>query len=570
MQLVPSLVCLALWSSSAQAFYPYAPQWLKANLESEAKRAASVDSDGLTFDIQQREGRPVASQEAARLAAKYNSHESLARRRNAYAVTTATPPTTSDAAGINQDGTDYSYFIQVGIGSKGTKLYMLVDTGAGSSWVMGTDCTSEACAKHDSFGSGQSDTLSVSDKDFSVAYGSGKVKGKLATDTISVAGMSFKYKFGLASTTSDEFKDFAFDGILGLSMGSGASDNFLNTLASSGAVKSTVFGVALSRAADGGTSGEIKFGGINPAKHTGDIKYSPVASTSGDWAINLDDMSYNGKKSGAGGKLAYIDTGTTYIFGPASLTDKIHNVIDGAKKDGQYYEVPCDSSKPITLTFSGVDYQIAAKDWVAPKNGDGKCFSNIYAQEVVKDSWLMGATFLKNVYAVFDKDGKRIGFAPAAGSSGSSSSSSSATPSSSSGSSRPSTFSTQTSGSASVTKPALGLTGQETGSSGSSTSSGADATKTGSKDSGAASGLHAHGAQLASVVGVAALLPLYAKNDSAESHDYNITITIMQDKRGGHTNGVFNSAKKLKKLLEKKREREEKKKAEEDAAEDKA
>ncbi|KAJ6782588.1 hypothetical protein PWT90_05704 [Aphanocladium album] len=541
MQLVSSLVCLALWSSSAQAFYPYAPEWLKANLESEAKRAASVDSDGHAFEIQQREGRPVASQEAARLAAKYSNQGALARRKNGYAVTTATPPTTSDAAGINQDGTDYSYFIQVAIGSKGTKLYMLVDTGAGSSWVMGTDCTSDACATHDTFGSGQSDTLSVSDKDFSVAYGSGKVKGKLATDTISFAGMSFKYKFGLASTTSEEFKNFAFDGILGLSMGSGASDNFLNTLASSGAVKSTVFGVSLSRAADGGKSGEIKFGGINSAKYTGDISYSPVVSNSGDWAINLDDMSFDGKKSGAGGKLAYIDTGTTYIFGPATLTDKIHNVIDGAKKQGQYYEVPCDSSKPITVTFSGVDYQIAAKDWIAPKDGDGKCFSNIYAQEVVKDSWLMGATFLKNVYAVFDKDGKRIGFAPAAGSSGASSSasasaSSSATPSNPSGSSSvlsslsssssslgptsnsatptssPSTFSTQTSGSsASATKPALGLTGQETkttGSSGSSTASGADASKTGDKDSGAASGLHARGAQLASVVGVVGLLLL--------------------------------------------------------------
>ncbi|KAJ4144640.1 hypothetical protein LMH87_003515 [Akanthomyces muscarius] len=517
MQLVPSLVCLALLSSSAHAFYPYEPKWLKESLESEAKRAASVDnSEGLAFDIRQRGGRPVASQEAARLAAKYDTHGALARRKNAYAVTTATNPTTSDAAGINQDGTDYSYFIQVGLGSKGAKVYMLVDTGAGSSWVMGSDCTSDACAKHDTFGSSQSDSLTISDKDFSVAYGSGKVKGKLATDTISVAGMSMKYQFGLASTTSDDFKDFAFDGILGLSMGSGASANFLSTLGSSGAVKSTVFGVALSRAADGGTSGEIKFGGTNSAKYTGDITYTSVASKSGDWAINLDDMSFNGKKAGVGGKLAYIDTGTTYIFGPSSITDKLHAVIDGASKQGSYYSVPCDSTTPITITFSGVDYHIPAKDWIAPKDSSGNCFSNIYGQEVVKDSWLMGATFLKNVYAIFDKDGSRIGFAQPAGSgssSSSSSASSSATPSSSSGSS-PSTFSTKTSStdsSPSASKPALGLTGQETmttAASGTATASGADATKTGDKGNGAASGLHAQGARLASIVGVAALLLL--------------------------------------------------------------
>ncbi|KAH8716050.1 Aspartic-type endopeptidase ctsD [Beauveria bassiana] len=497
MQLVLSLICLALWSNSAHAFYPYTPEWRESSLESETKRAASLDgSEGLAFEIQQRHGRPDASHEFARLIAKYNNREALVRRKNSYAVTSATTPTTSDAAGINQDGTDYSYFIQVGLGSKGTKAYMLVDTGAGSSWVMGTDCSSEACAKHDTFGSGQSDSLTISDKDFSIAYGSGKVNGKLATDTISVAGMTMKYQFGLASTTSNEFKDFAFDGILGLSMGSGASANFLTTMISSGAVKSAVFGVALSRAADGGTSGEIKFGGTNSAKYTGDISYTPLASKEGDWTINLDDMSFNGDKAGVGGKFAYIDTGTTYIFGPSSITDKLHAVITGSKKQGAYYSVPCDSTTPIIVTFSGVDYKIPAKDWIAPKNKDGTCFSNIYGQEVVKDSWLLGATFLKNVYAVFDKDGSRIG-----------PTSNSATPTSSA-----STMATKTSSagpSASASKPALGLTGQETttdGASGSSTSSGADATKTDDKGNGATSGLHAQGAHLASILGVAALL----------------------------------------------------------------
>ncbi|OAA73863.1 Peptidase A1 [Cordyceps fumosorosea ARSEF 2679] len=532
MQPVSLLFCLALWSSSALAFFPFVPEWLDLGPESEAKRAPSEEDSGVVFEIHQRRGRPVASQEVSRLAAKYDRHGALARRKNSYAVTTATTPTTSNAAGINQDGTDYSYFVQVGLGSKGTKLYMLVDTGAGSSWVMGTDCSSDACTKHDTFGSGQSDTLTISDKDFAVAYGSGKVSGKLATDTIALAGISMKYQFGLASTTSDDFKDFAFDGILGLSMGGGSSANFLTTLASSSSIKSAVFGISLSRAADGGTSGEIKFGGTNSAKYSGDITYTSLASKSGDWAINLDDMSFDGKKAGVGGKFAYIDTGTTYIFGPASITDKLHAIIDGSKKQGAYYSVPCDTTTPITVTFSGVDYQIPAKDWVAPKDKDGNCFSNIYGQEVVKDSWLIGATFLKNVYAVFDKDGSRIGFAKTSGSgSSASSTSSSATPSGSSSvfsslslsssslgptsnsatpTSSPSTLATKTSSvGASASKPSLGLTGQEsTGSSGSPTASGAEATKTGDKGNGAASVLGAQGAQLASIVGVAAVLLL--------------------------------------------------------------
>ncbi|TQV99999.1 hypothetical protein V2A60_005413 [Cordyceps javanica] len=526
MQLVPTLVCLALWSSSANAFYPYKPEWLKSDSESEAKRATSIDdSEGLAFEIHQRQGVPVASQEAARLAGKYNGHVALTRRGNDYTVVSATTPTTSDAAGVNQDGTDFSYFIQVALGSKKTKFYMLIDTGAGSSWVMGSDCSSAACAKHDTFGASQSNTLTASDKEFNVAYGSGNVSGKLVTDTISVAGMSTKFEFGLASKTSEQFKDFAFDGILGLSVGSGASGNFLTTLTKSGSIKSNVFSVALSRAADGATNGEIKFGGTNSVKYTGDITYNSLASEKKEWAINLDDMSFDGKKAGVGGKLAYIDTGTTYIFAPSAVTDKLHAVIAGSSKEGNSYSVPCDTTKPITVTFSGVDYEIPAKDWVSRKNQDGHCMSNIYGQEVVKNSWLMGATFLKNVYAVFDKDGDRIGFAKTAGPGDSTSShSSSATPTGSSSvlpSSSLSSSSTDpasnsavptSSSSTSATKPSLGLTGQESttvGASGSSTASGADPTKTGDKGSGAVSGLCTQGAHLASVVvGVAALLLL--------------------------------------------------------------
>lgn len=313
------------------------------------------------------------------------------------------------AAGISQDGTDYSYFVQVAFGSKGTPLYLLVDTGAGSSWVMGTSCDTEACGMHDTFGADLSDTFKSSDEDFSVAYGSGKVKGKLATDTVALAGMSFKYKFGVAATTSNEFESFAFDGILGLSMGKGASDNFLATLDEANPIDNNIFSVSLNRGADGTNDGEIQFGATNPDKYTGDINYSPLKSDGGDWSINLDDISFDGTKAGVGGR-AFIDTGTTYIFGPPKTVKKMHDTIPGAEtSDGTYFSVPCDSTTPLVFTFSGVDYEISPKDWISPQDSNGKCTSNIYGQEVVESSWLLGATFLKNVYAVFDRDRKQIG-----------------------------------------------------------------------------------------------------------------------------------------------------------------
>lgn len=315
------------------------------------------------------------------------------------------------AAGISQDGTDYSYFIKVQLGSKGKEVYMLVDSASGTSWVMGPDCKSMACNLHDSFGPDDSDTFESSSENFDISYGTGKVKGKLAKDTISVAGVSFKFQLGIADEASDDFQHYAFDGILGLSLGKGRTENFLDVMSDDGDLKDNIFSVALSRASDGTNNGEIVFGYIDDERHTGKIVYSDIVSGSNVWAIELDEMAYNGKKAGIGGTKTYIDTGSTFIYGPQELAKKIHSVIpDATSSDGGLsYKVPCDSNEDLTFTFSGASYKVSPKDWISPPNGNGECTSNMYGHDVAAGALLLGATFVKNVYVVFDKDKERIG-----------------------------------------------------------------------------------------------------------------------------------------------------------------
>lgn len=423
-----ALTQLALCASTAHAFFPYTPKWLEERISKKPRDiTSSVEGiqgrDGLTLNIKQRNAKPEIvtpkqiADEASRLAAKYDAREistddGLTRRQNNYEILEADGTDEEDATGVHQDGTDYSYFVSVGLGSDAKELHLLIDTGAGSSWVMGSDCTTDACNLHDSFGPDDSDTYDASEEEFTITYGTGRVKGLLVTDTLSVAGLKLSYKLGVASETSKDFVNFAFDGILGLSMNDGANDNFLESIAEADLVDASMFAVSLHRAADGANDGEIKFGGVNEDKFTGDISYTSTNKDNGDWAIEIEDMSYDGQKAGVGGVSAYIDTGTTFIFGPKELVKSLHSVIPGAESaDGVSYKVPCDSEGPLAFTFSGVDYAVSPKDWISPQNSAGKCTSNIYGQEVVSGSWLLGAAFIKNVYAVFDKDEKRIGFA---------------------------------------------------------------------------------------------------------------------------------------------------------------
>ncbi|RCI13195.1 hypothetical protein L249_0364 [Ophiocordyceps polyrhachis-furcata BCC 54312] len=407
------LVQLALCVTAIVAFFPYQPGWhkekqgIKFEIQSHEVKGGNMPSDG-----------PPAG--ATRMSSKYGgprnvemvTNDAHVKRDNRYNIQKAVDPNKPLTAGINQDGTDFAYFVRVEIGSKKKELYMLLDTGAGSSWVMGPGCKDEACSMHSSFGPNDSDTFHDTGEDFNVSYGSGVVNGKLVEDNMTLAGVTFDFKFGMAGNTSTEFVKFPFDGILGLSMTRGHNDNFLEKFGQAQKLDKNIFCVALNRAADGVNTGEVKFGSMNPDKFSGNVSYTPLGSQDGEWAIPIDDMAYDGKKAGVGGVLAYIDTGTSFVFGSQDRVQKVHSVIPGAKSaDGQTYKVPCDTNKPLTFTFSGIDYEVSPKDWIAPKNEAGECTSNVYGYEVAKGSWLIGDTFLMNVYTVFDKDEKRIGFA---------------------------------------------------------------------------------------------------------------------------------------------------------------
>ncbi|RTE83286.1 hypothetical protein BHE90_002131 [Fusarium euwallaceae] len=422
------LAQLALCASSANAFFPYDPDWRRDVEQKRSTRSQRTirgqEGRSVRMGIRQRAAQnkqPIserAAREAARLVAKYSgqdipSDSELAKRANEYDVMEAVETKGKFTEGVNQDGTDYSYFIEVDIGSKKKPMYMLIDTGAGSSWVMGADCTSKACAMHNTFGPDDSDSLELINKPFNIAYGSGKVSGVLAKDNIHVAGMDLEYQFGLATNTSDQFVQFAFDGILGLAMNKGANENFLSTLEASGNIDKNIFCIALNRASDGTNEGEISFGSPNPDKYSGKITYTSLPDDKdNDWAIKMDDMGYNGKDAGIGGIRTFIDTGTSFMFGSSENVKKLHALIPGAESsDDTTYKVPCDSKGNLTVTFSGVDYVISPKDWVSPPNKEGECTSNIYGYEVVQGAWLLGDTFIKNVYAIFDADERRIGFA---------------------------------------------------------------------------------------------------------------------------------------------------------------
>ncbi|KAI0163039.1 aspartic peptidase domain-containing protein [Pestalotiopsis sp. NC0098] len=519
---------LALWTTGIQALQPSQPR-AQHDVQDAVKRdVVARDSAGpmgfVTFKMATKVSAPSDDlvskripQIAQNLARKYGSelpsrttHEdaTLVDRENTYSVATPVTPSQSNSAGVYQDGTDYSYFIQADIGSAATPMYMLIDTGASTTWVMSSDCKSDPCEKHNTYGSEDSKTLTDTGKTFSVEYGSGEVSGHYVDDTMKVAGLSIQYEFGLANVTSSQFSSFPFEGILGLARNTG---NFNDALKKAKVVDANIFAVSLSRASDGTNDGEISFGAVDTGKYTGDITYTTTTDDV-SWSIIMDDVTIDGNSAGVKGKTAYIDTGTTYAFAPPDDVEAIYKLIPDSKStDGVTYTFPCDSTAELALTFSGTSFAVSAKDFIGASGSDNQCTGNLFGMEVVEGAWLLGGMFLKNVYSVFDIDGKRVGFASKSAGSGTTtaSASTSTTVSTIVTENGATTLTTITSSSTATGGPSMGFTGGRDGSSTADTTTTGTAstsTPTGSTSSGEQSQVHGLYVSISCIISIIALV----------------------------------------------------------------
>lgn len=395
------LISTTLLATSALAFYPYHGN---PNLKTDSANMPSLsaingeftDSQSPTIEIKKRwRNRP--------------------KRDNKYPVSIASPPTLPNSMAISQDGQDYSYFSAIKLGSKGKDMWMLIDSGSANTWVFGSDCESQACKNHNTFGSSDSDTLNMSSADWSLTYGTGDVGGVVASDKFAFAGFDVDIGFGLALNASDEFTTYPMDGILGLGRDSSnrlGTPTLMDVMADQKLLKANMFGILLSRSADGRADGQITFGGADTSKFSGELSYTDSISIDGLWEIPTDGAAVDNHSVGLTGKTAIIDTGTSYILMPLNDAKALHARLPGSLNHGDTFTIPCNTSLPIQLTFSEVSYEVLAMDYVGEADKTGKmCRSKIVGRQAFgTNTWVLGAAFLKNVYTVFDFDNHRIGF----------------------------------------------------------------------------------------------------------------------------------------------------------------
>ncbi|PFH54875.1 hypothetical protein AMATHDRAFT_134385 [Amanita thiersii Skay4041] len=305
----------------------------------------------------------------------------------------------------------------ISVGTPGQRFLIDFDTGSSDLWVPSASCTDTDCSSKRRYDASSSSTSRQQSGNFSIQYGDGStVSGPVVTDTVIVAGIKATGQFFSPVTTlSSSFRDDPVDGILGLAfpaLSNLHNSPFFNTAHSQGSVPSNVFAFFLAS-----KKSELFLGGVNKSLFTGSIEYHKLSSNNGFWQIGNAAISINSKKAVQNFQ-TIIDSGTTIMYGPPAAVKKLYEKLRGAKvfdSENGFYSFPCNSIPSVSFNWGGRKWAISSTNFNLglTEEGSSDCVGAIAGQDLGlgKDVWLLGDSFMKNVYTVFDTDRNAVGFA---------------------------------------------------------------------------------------------------------------------------------------------------------------
>ncbi|KAB8304531.1 hypothetical protein EYC80_003917 [Monilinia laxa] len=321
------------------------------------------------------------------------------------------------------------YMITIQIGYPAQSITLSIDTGSSDLWVNPQCSTSgwtSFCNSYPQYDPTKSTSFIPLSQALNLAYGIGAVTGAYATDNFGMgSGPTIKkLQFGVATASNRMFA-----GIMGVSWGLGLGTgyyNIIDQLALQGLTKTRAFAIDLGNVNT--ASGSIIFGGMDTKKYYGSLIKNPIipfyASPDGypRYWINMtyfgvtfpDDlpMNFTGPNYA---KPVIVDSGSTLSYLPPSLVTAMLVYFPGwVNKGGGLYTIPCSFRNilgTMDFGFAGkiIRVQLAQFIWF---NG-ATCYGPI-ANAAEKTDAILGDTFMRGAYVVFDQDNANVHIAQAA------------------------------------------------------------------------------------------------------------------------------------------------------------
>jgi len=358
---------------------------------------------------------------------------------------------------VLRDLKNAQYYGPVTIGTPPQEFLVVFDTGSADFWVPSESCPkmSQNCKAKTAYDSTKSSTYSAVPSGgktaFQIMYGSGPVSGKFGQETVTL-GDDYTVEgqtFAAADSTNGlgmTYGKAKFDGILGLAFPTISRDPGVNTiipnLKEKGHLDEAMFAFYLGDESDG----ELTIGGYDETKFEGDITWVDLITPT-YWLAPVDQVKF-GDKVVADSKVAgIIDTGTSLIYGPK---DQVEGMV--AAIGGRFIPqvglnlIDCLTKIPdLSLTIGGHEVNIEGSKLMIQDDSKQYCFFTVanmmfggaqeegdsveeeLEEEVIDQmsrlvgeglpippgyiTWLLGDTYMREVYNIFDYDNKKYGIA---------------------------------------------------------------------------------------------------------------------------------------------------------------
>ncbi|EIW60502.1 acid protease [Trametes versicolor FP-101664 SS1] len=329
-------------------------------------------------------------------------------------------------SGVNVDlsletSNQFAYLVNVSIG--GEEFMVLLDTGSSDLWVVSSDCSTSDCEGVQKYT--RTPSLSQTDVPFHLNYLVGNVSGTVGAETVTLGEFQVSSQiFAMAEETNGlGLHGTGNSGIMGLSFPAEAaiSDTTGRTVVENlfSAFNDTsrrFFAFKLGRDQ---TSSSFTIGELDPAfaNATDDMTYNPVFASGGAlydyWKLPLQSLTVNGtsfalaksRMDGAPAPIAVLDTGTTLVLGPSQDVARFWASVGGARQTDRGWEVPCNRAVVVGLVLgegtAQKEYTVDPADisWKEGSVDNVWCLGGVQSNdEVYSADWLLGDTFLRNVY----------------------------------------------------------------------------------------------------------------------------------------------------------------------------
>lgn len=323
---------------------------------------------------------------------------------------------------------DTSYLMELTFGSNAQAVKIAIDTGSDELFVNPncndrdfTQSQQQDCTEDGKYVPSTSSTSNVTQETSQIVYGSGAVNIQYVIDSIGIPGAGKNMtdvQFGVATASQD-----LNEGILGLGFGKGVNlnySNFVDQLAAQGVTNTRAFSVALGTSDTAG--GSIIFGGVDTKKFSGSLATSTIQSpASGDiqrYSTQMNSLTF---KSGStsnkysGSDLSVVlDTGSSLCLLPTSVVSSMANDFNAQEDSSGLLEVDCslqNQDGSLDFEFDGVTISVPFSQFILSA-GSNSCILGVQAVESNSGiTALLGDTFLRSAYVVFDQTNMKISMA---------------------------------------------------------------------------------------------------------------------------------------------------------------